>query len=159
MAVAKPPAPAGPSVIRRLHGAEETDRLTKKHLPAWVASGAVHLVAILLAYLIFGSGKKDASANVDVVNTTVEKQDDPPVKDLTNDDVGIDSNLVAAVDVEREAERTADAVVTIDPVGVPDAKFNDANALAPPGLNTSDLTNPGLTGENGNIMSGTGGAG
>src|SRR5207302_4742000 len=66
---------------------------------------------------------------------------------------------VAAVDVEREAERTADAVVTNDPVGVPDPKLDTANALAPPGLNAADLTNPGLTGDQGNIMSGTGGAG
>ena len=60
----KPPTPAptdngqpakpaaGPAVIRRLTGAEETDRLVKKHLPAWVVSGAVHLVLILVLWLI-----------------------------------------------------------------------------------------------------------
>ncbi len=156
-AAAKPPA--GPSVIRRLSGAEETNRLTKKHLPAWVASGAVHLIVILLAWLILGGKSEEQIVNAEVVNTSVTKEDEPPVEDLTNDDVGLDSNIIAAVDVERETERTVDAMVTADPIGVPDANLDTPNAIAPPGLNTADLTTSGLTGETGNFQQGTGGIG
>src|SRR5205823_940336 len=49
-------AATGAAVIRRLGGSEESthERLLKKHLPAWVASGAVHLVIALALFFIFG---------------------------------------------------------------------------------------------------------
>ncbi len=157
-----PPAankPGGPAVIRRLNGAEETDRLTKKHLPAWVASGAVHLIVILLAWLILGGKSEEQTVTAEVVNTSVVKEEEPPTKDLTNEDPGIESNIEAAVDVEREAEQTVDAVVTDDVLGVPTTDLMDTTALAPPGIVATDLPSAGMLGDTGNLMSGTGGAG
>jgi hypothetical protein len=153
------PSPAGPAVIRRLTGAEETDRLVKKHLPAWVISGAVHLVLILVLWLI--NAGRDASAHEpqDVLTTAVEKEDEPPVKDLTNEDPGIDSTVPAAVDVDKITDKTADYAVTNDQVGTPNTTKEDSVAYAPIGVVPTNDPNPGAPGENGPAQFGSGGAG
>jgi hypothetical protein len=151
--------PAGPAVIRQLHGAEETDRLTKKHLPAWVISGAVHLVFILMMYLFFGSTGAAAKPNNELLSTAVDKEEEPPVKDLTNEDQGIESNLTAAVDVDRIEERTVDNVVTSDAIGVPNTTMEDTVAYAPIGTVPTDSPNPGQLGTDGSAIAGAGGGG
>ena len=159
---AKPAAAAGAGVIRRVTGTEESahERLVRKHLPAWVASGAVHLVVILLAWIIFGFGSNNAKATDKILTTSVEKEQEDPVKDLTNDDEGLESNLKSALpEIERQEDRNVDAAVTSDPIGVPDAPSNDPNAYATPGLDPSNITNPGVTGDQGSFMAGTGGQG
>ena len=52
----KPAASPNAGVIRRLDAAREDaqERLVKKHVPAWVVSGAVHVAVIALAILILG---------------------------------------------------------------------------------------------------------
>jgi hypothetical protein len=159
-ATAKPgDKPAGPAVIRQLHGAEETDRLVKKHLPAWVISGAVHLILILFAWLVLANRPADVVAKNELLSTAVEKEDEPPVKDLTNEDPGIESTLTAAVDVDRIEERTVDNIVTKDDIGVPNTTMEDTVAYAPIGVVPSETNVPGATGEFGSAISGGGGAG
>src|SRR5256885_1729437 len=53
----KPAAGGGGAVIRRLEAAEETaqERLIKKHVPAWVVSGAIHVVVIALMIIFLGA--------------------------------------------------------------------------------------------------------
>ena len=68
--------PAGAAVIRRLGGTEESahERLVKKHVPAWVASGAVHLVIALVLFFIFGGRQAEALQSSKVLDTTAEKE-------------------------------------------------------------------------------------
>ena len=149
----------GPAVIRQLHGAEETDRLVKKHLPAWVISGAVHLVLILLAWIILSGQTKDAQAKNELLSTAVEKEEEPPVKDLTNEDPGLESNLTAAVDVDRIEDKTADNIVTKDDIGVPNTMNEDTVAYAPVGVVPTDSPNAGALGKDGPAIGGDGGGG
>jgi len=155
-------AGAGAAVIRRLEASEETsqERLMKKHVPAWVISGAVHVGLIAIMILLFGTKGASAKPAEKVVTTTVEKEEEEPEKDLTNEDPGLQSNLEAALpEIERVDKATVDAAVTMDNLGQPNAPDTDTTALALPGLNTGDLSQPGLTGDTGGAMSGTGGGG
>jgi len=155
-------AAAGAAVIRRLEASEETsqERLMKKHVPAWVISGAVHVGLIAIMILLFGTKGASAKPAEKVVTTTVEKEEEEPEKDLTNEDPGLQSNLEAALpEIERVDKATVDAAVTMDNLGQPNAPDTDTTALALPGLNTGDFSQPGLTGDTGGAMSGTGGGG
>ena len=156
---APPPATPGAAVIRRLESTAETahERLIRKHLPAWVISGAVNIG--LVATLLLIPQAPHVKATDKVVATSVEKEEAPPEQDLTNDDAGLQSNLEAALpDLERIDEKTVDAAVTNDNLGQPNAPDNDAQAMALPGLSAMDQTTPGLTGDLGNVMRGTGGS-
>jgi len=158
---AKAEAPKG-AVIRRIEAAKETpqERFMRKHLPAWVISGAVNIGIIALLMLIFGGPDTTARPPEKVVATSVEKEDDPPEQDLTNEDPGLQSNLEAALpELDRIDKQTVDAAVTNDNLGQPNAPDTDTTALAVPGLNPSDLTSPGVLGDAGNVMSGSGGSG
>ncbi|HSQ56829.1 MAG TPA: prenyltransferase/squalene oxidase repeat-containing protein [Gemmata sp.] len=157
-------APAKSPVIRRLESAQETaqERFMKKHLPAWVISGAVNVGLIALLMLI-GDRGATAKAPEQVVATSVEKNDDPPEENLTNEDLGLQADLEAALpEITRLAQQTVDSAVTNDNIGQPDAPTLDLNALNVPGLKTDDFANPGVTGDAGNVLpgsnSGAGGA-
>jgi len=150
-----PAKAAAAAVIRRVGGAEESaaERLVTRHLPAWVVSGLVHLGIIALAWLVFGFAPAPVKTQEKILDATVEKEAEEPVKDLTNEDPGFDSTIESALpDIERLAEKTADAIVSEDPVGVPDAKTSDNLASQISGLSVDAA--PGLTGELGNTMSG-----
>jgi hypothetical protein len=153
-----PKATAG-AVIRRLEGAEETphDRLMKKHVPAWVISGAVHVAFIALAILIFGRGDRDAKATDKILTTSVDTPEAPPDKDLTNEDLGLQSDLIAAIQNEREDKANVDAAATQDTVGIPNTDKQDDAAMALPGLTPAETSNAGVTGEQGLYQLGDGG--
>jgi hypothetical protein len=110
-------------VIRRVEVAEEdaASRVLTRLVPAFVISGAIHVVAIGVV-LLFVSGPKDASAKQrsdELVTTQVEepKEDE---KNLTNEDVGFDPDLAAATNAEREETVNVEAPKTDDPVGLPE---------------------------------------
>jgi hypothetical protein len=154
------PAKAGPSVIRRLEGTEESshDRLMKKHVPAWVVSGAVHVTVIALAILIFGNRGPSSNASDKIVSSNVEKEPDQPKENLENEDIGLDSNIASALpDIERVEKQTVDFAVTADPIGVPDSTADDMNAMKLPGM-VADAKDAGNPGDTGNVAMG-GGAG
>ena len=153
------PVAAAAAVIRRLEAAEETsqERLVKKHVPAWVISGAIHVAIIALAILVLGARKADTKQPDKIIATTAEKAEEMDEKDLTNEDPGLDTNLSAALpEIQREDEKTAEGIVTQDVVGLPNAPDNATTAYAPPGL-TPDLTTPGHVGTEGGLLTGTGG--
>jgi hypothetical protein len=155
------PAPKG-AVIRRTEAAEETahERLVRKHVPAWVISGAVHVGLIAVMILLFGARAASTKPPEKVVSTSVEKDPDPPAEDLTNEDLGLQADLEAALpELERVDKQTVDAAVTQDNLGQPTAMDTNPTALAVPGLDTGDVTNPGLAGDAGNVMAGAGGGG
>jgi hypothetical protein len=154
------PGGAAAAVIRRTEAAEETpqERLMKKHVPAWVVSGAVHVAVIAMMILVLGTRVTTAKPTEKVLATTAEKTEEPEEKNLTNEDPGLDSKIEAALpEIERLDKATVDAAVTNDNIGQPNAADTDTTALAAPGLNSADFTNPGAVGEQGNLMSGTGG--
>jgi hypothetical protein len=164
--VAAPPAdgkPDGPAVIKLIHGAAESphDRLLKKHLPAWVVSGAFHVIILVVAILVGFARPGEARPSDDIV--TVVADEKPPEEqkfDLTNPDLGLESALTAAVDVERVEDINVEAkVVPTEPVGLPNADATtpmDVPALA--GLGR-DLTELGVAGDEGNVLKGAGGTG
>ncbi|MBN9521129.1 terpene cyclase/mutase family protein [bacterium] len=155
------PAKAPPAVIRRIGGVEETthDRIVNRHLPAWVVSGLVHLGVIGIAFLIFGFRSPETKSTATILATTVEKEPEEVVKDLTVEDIGFEPHEASLPDIEREADKTSTGVVTDDPVGVPDATTADANALPAIGLPSLDSTVAGAVGTDGILKEGTGGAG
>jgi hypothetical protein len=151
----KPAAQA--AVIRRMDAAEESsqERLIKKHVPAWVVSGAIHVAVIALMILFLGKSNTEAKQPEQVLATTAEKVDEPEDPNLTNPDPGFDSNLEAALpEIERVDKATVDALVSQDNIGQPNAAETDTTALAAPGLNASDLAAPGVMGDTGSFMSG-----
>ena len=134
------------AVIRRLDGAEESarERLVKKHLPAWVASGAVHLVIALLLFLVFGGRVADAMQDTRVINTTSEKETEDPEKNLVIEDPGLDSNIDPSVSLERIAEATVQGIESKDVIGAPDPRA-DIGAK-PLGIGGMDFGSLGETG-------------
>jgi hypothetical protein len=62
----------GAAVIRRMEAAEETsqERLVKKHVPAWVVSGAVHVAVIALLILLLGDRTAETKPTQAVLQTT-----------------------------------------------------------------------------------------
>ena len=153
-------APAAAAVIRRVGGVEETasDRLVKRHLPALVGSGFVHLVLALLLFLVFGTKVSEPQASAKIIAATADKEPEETVKDLTNEDPGFDSAIPAALpDIEKLADKTAEALVTDEPVGLANAVTADPVAYATPGLLSPDQSG-GAVGDTGTLMSGPGGA-
>lgn len=151
----------GAAVIRRTEAAEETsqERLIKKHVPAWVVSGAVHVAVIALMILLLGSRVAVTKPPEKVLTTTAEKQEEPEDKDLTNEDPGLDSKIEASLpELERVAEKTVDAVVTTDTLGQPNVEATDTTAVALPGA-FSEAATGGTAGETGSALMGPGGAG
>ena len=80
-------------------------------------------------------------------------EDDDWTRDRMRERIGKLAGLAAIVKVgaatasERaELKMRVEAAVTSDPIGQPNAPDTDTAALNAPGLNPSDLTNPGLTG-------------
>jgi hypothetical protein len=149
------------AVIRRMDAAEETgqERLIKKHVPAWVVSGAVHVAVIALMILLLGERTAATQPTQTVLQTSVEKTEEEQDPNLTNEDLGFDPRIEAALpEIERLDQKTVDSKVTEDPLGVPDAPTMDPQAMAPPGLPSPDLTTAGVAGETGNLMQGAGGA-
>lgn len=152
---------AGAAVIHRMEAAEESaqERLVKKHVPAWVVSGAMHVAVIAVAILLFGSRKAETKPTDKILATTAEKADEPEDKNLTNDDLGVDSNIQSALpEIDRVENKTVDDKVTQDNVGQPNTTKEDPNANAPAGLG-ANFTEAGATGVDGGFKGGDGGAG
>jgi hypothetical protein len=150
----------GAAVIRRMEAAEETsqERLVKKHVPAWVVSGAVHVAVIALLILLLGERTAETKPTQTVLQTTAEKTEEEPDQNLTNEDLGFDPRIESSLpDIERLDQKTVDEKVTEDPIGKPEEVNNDTQAMALPGLPSMDLTTAGAAGDAGNFLQGTGG--
>lgn len=149
------------AIIRLRVSAEETahERLLKKHVPAWVISGAVNLTLVagflLTGYLFKSVAAKPSDRQLTAVIDDKDKAD--PTFDLTETDIGLDPLVAAAVEnTPLKAEVNVEAKVKEDePVGIPDAKTNESFS-ALPGMSAMDLTTPGSVGNVGNVMSGAG---
>jgi hypothetical protein len=146
--------------VRDLNAGEDPhDRLMKKQIPAWVISGAIHLVLIVLLVLFFKVGSVTSASQVQVVDAAVEEKA-PPEPNLTNPELGLDADLPAAVDNNREEDVNVNAkVVAEEPIGVPmDAPDVIQDVPPPPGLTAStEATGVTETSADGKAMVGEGG--
>ena len=153
------------AVIRFVTGAEETahERLLKKHLPAWVISGAFHVVILVSAILIGMRNGGDTKASDEIVQAIVDKPaSEEEAKDLTNPDVGLDSSLAAAVEVNRVEDNNVDAkVVEAEPTGVQSVETAAIDTAAPAGVGNNETLGiaPGLEGSFQGGTSGVNGTG
>ncbi|MFO0934959.1 MAG: prenyltransferase/squalene oxidase repeat-containing protein [Gemmataceae bacterium] len=151
------------AIIRRLDYRSETsnERLLKKHLPAWVISGALNL-GIMSGFIITDkiNTKAAAKPSDSVIETSLEeKPDDANPKDLSNPDPGLDSEIPHVTPSEIIAAVTIEAPDAInEPIGTPAAKETaPMDFTAPPGIGPIDLTNAGHLGDMGMLAQGTGG--
>jgi len=137
------------AVINIVEGAGETanERLVKKHLPAWVVSGGLHVVIALICLLITQAMKTlAATPPVDTVVQMGDKVEEPSNEDLTKEEEGIDSNLDTSIDTTtREENVTVDEVVTTtEPVGSPEAASTTVqDAIRAQGAPTENFTDAG----------------
>jgi hypothetical protein len=128
------PTRGGPApVIRRIEVAEEDGktRLVNRYVPAGVISGLIHVV-LIAAFILFDRyvSKNDTEAKEKKEVPTSTKLDEPPEKeiDLTNPDQGLDSELAAAVEVDREADVNVEApVVENEAPGLPNQEKDFAS--------------------------------
>ena len=154
MSTAPAPRPAQPAVIRKLQGASESSRqrLVRKHLPAWVISGAAHvaLIGTLIALDTFMPKAAATPKPPDELTVVTDKEIQEEVKvDLTNPDLGLDPELPSTIEVPNIAEQNvvADTVMPEEPPGIDSALavnvMQDFNP--PPGISTAGLDTTGLT--------------
>jgi len=162
----KPAKPTGTPVIRKLVVAEEDprDRLMNRQVPAWVISGLIHVLLIGTFILFDQLTKKDSKASTKLEPPTSTKIDEKVEKDpdLTNPDLGLDSDLAAAVEVEKEAEFNVEApVVEGEASGLPNHDKEFASQTANLGSFSDSLNVAGSlnSGTEGNVVQGFGGAG
>lgn len=156
---AKPTAPAGPSLIQRLHGTEESfqDRMLKKHVPAWVVSGAVHAVILAIMILIGRMGTAQEPTSSELIRAVVDAPtDEEKQKDLTNVDIGLESDLKSVAPNDNQKDLNVDAKVVPDEVpGVPSENTTPLDVPSLAGLGPTD--NLGRVGEMGEFLKGAGG--
>lgn len=150
------------AVIRRIQGTEETSqqRLLRKYIPAWVVSGAVHVVLIITliaADMLMGKPKTVAVSEAEL--TVVPQADEKPSDaDLLNPDIGLDPQLPNAIEADKLADvNVQDAVQTPDNPGIADAASDNKQDFMPaPGGVGSDQ---GAVGDTGSFLTGLGGGG
>lgn len=156
-----PPSPAPAALIRRVEGAHENARLLRKHIPAWVISGAVH-VALIAALILVDRFMPKAVAVVPTDEMIVlpdDKPEDPQDKVLTNPFEGIDPELDLAVPTPFVDDTVVDSKLSPSDVpGVTDsANTTKIDVIAPPGIAMDGP--PGTIGDSGKVFKGGGGGG
>jgi len=151
-----------PSLIRRSEGASEShrQRLLKKHVPAWVISSAVHVAlaagALLISAIFTKPMAAQSEAQLTIVNDDKDKDDKQP--DLTNPDIGLDPELMAAVPNDNLQDVNVDTKVqTNEPPGIESANTAKMDVIPPAGVGAADA--PGNVGELGSVMAGGGAEG
>jgi hypothetical protein len=152
-----------PPVVRltELGGETASQRLVRKHLPAWVISGAVHvlLVAVLIStqYLLAKPAAPPAS-DAELVVVPDEKAADEPDPNLMEDSIGLDPDIPAVAESEVLQDVNVETKVTAtDSAGIEDAASKvKVDFIPPPSVSTADLAPGGALGELGNVLSGGG---
>ena len=155
---------ANPAVIHAIEGPRETptERLLKRHVPAWVVSGAVHvaLVAVLIAIdtLAPSTAEAQSSQELIVVPDDAAADDKQPI--LTNPDIGLDAELPAAVDVAVVADQNVlNEVVPDAAIGLPDAVATKPLDVIPPTGVGDPSAKAGIAGMAGDFLNTVGGGG
>src|SRR6266545_2762838 len=151
----------GPAVIRQVRGAEETphERLMRKHLPAWVTSGAVHVllvVVLLVASVVFAKPAGGPASDSQLMVAVEDKNQDEKQPDLTNTDLGIDPDIPAVA----QNDNVDTKIAPTETPGVEESKETaKVDVLPPAGIGDPNPLNPGATGTEGVSISGLGSGG
>ena len=119
----------GVPVIRRVEVANDDlqTRVLSRHLPAWVISGAVHVLVIGVCILFLSSPTETTAKNDDNLVTTEVEEPKEEKENLVNEDIGFDADLAAATNVDKEDVANVEAPKSEDPVGLE----NQPNEIAP----------------------------
>jgi hypothetical protein len=146
-------------VIRRVQVAEEevAARVLNRHVPAWVISGAIHVV-VIGSFVLFMSGPKEAEAKADDQISTQVNEPHEEDTNLTNPDPGFNPDLPAATDAKVEAAFNVEAPAADGPVGMENQTNDTASQTLSPGL--TGRIDTGVTGpvaSNGDLAAGAGG--
>jgi hypothetical protein len=111
-------------VIDLVHGAEESsgERLLKKHIPAWVISGALHVAISLTLLMVFKFFVPPVQAKAPPEDVAVAAEDQPepppPSEDLTKTDPGLESTIETSLPNDREEKVNVDEQVQMsEPIG------------------------------------------
>ncbi|OWK36020.1 hypothetical protein FRUB_08583 [Fimbriiglobus ruber] len=136
-----------------VQGAEETShqRLVRKHIPAWVISGAVH-VALIATLILVDRLVPKVVVGDDVRHRDRRRPDDiekeqVPV-DLTEQDLGLIPELPPAVESEKLGKNNIDNPnLDTDPGVLIAPGAVERDVMPPPGIGTPSLT-PGADGDN-----------
>ncbi len=157
----KPSRSAPAPVIRKLVVAEQDskERLLKRQVPAWVISGLIHVV-LITAFILFDMWMgKDTQAKSKPEAPTSTKIEDKQEKDpdLTNPDIGLDSDLAAAVEVDKESDFNVTApAVDNEAVGLPNQEKEFASQTSQLGNPTNNVAEAGAIADNLNGMTAIG---
>jgi hypothetical protein len=102
-------------------------------LPAWIISGVVHAVFLLLFMLVtLPSIKADATVEVKAPESLSQIEDVPPA-DLTNPEMGLDPAIPTNYDVERLADVSVPGIpLPSEAIGVAGAPDGPAHTVPPP---------------------------
>jgi len=114
--VAIPPMP----VIRQIETSSDdlASRVLNRHVPAWVISGAIHVV-VIGSLVAFMSEPVEIAANTnEEISTTVQDPQEMEAK-LTEEDVGFEANLPAANEAKTVDKFNIDSLETDGPQGIP----------------------------------------
>jgi hypothetical protein len=161
----KPTRNAPPPVIRQLVVAEEdgTERMLKKQVPAWVISGLIHIAAVgglWLCYSLFDKNEVKGKTEPPTSTKIEDKAEKDP--DLTNPDLGLDSDLNASTEAEKVTDANVEAAsVENEAAGLPNHDKDFASQTANLGQFSSNLAEAGTSdkSDTGNILQGAGGSG
>lgn len=153
--VKAPPAKGGAPVIRRVEVAEEEvgQRVMNRHVPAWVISGAVHVLVIGMAVLFLSGAEQVEAKPNDIVSTQVEdpKEEDPI---LTNEDVGFDAEIPAAT--ASEIEKDANVIAPDNPAEAAGIQSMEAESAPQTAVMGVENVAPGTVGDTGGAFAGEG---
>lgn len=155
---------AAPSVIRVVRGASETptQRLLRKHVPAWVASGGVHVLLVgtlLAASILFARPPAGPPSDDQLVVLADDKNADEKEPNLTEEAIGLDPDLPPAVEADRLDQVNVETTVQAPDPGIETAtQTTPVDVSPPPSLATAELGS-GAPGDLGSTLTGLGGAG
>jgi hypothetical protein len=121
-----------PAVIRQINPGDDGAAVFLRMLPAWIISGVLHIVFIGMFLLVtVGVGAADDTLQEEIIETQVE--DAPAKEDLTNTDLGIDSEVPTNYDVQRIEEVSVPGpVLPNEVVGLSNAPEGPAQTIPPP---------------------------
>ncbi|MSR54262.1 MAG: hypothetical protein EXS09_13360 [Gemmataceae bacterium] len=124
-------------VIRQIETANDdlTSRVLNRHVPAWVISGAIH-VLVIGTLVAFMSGPVEIAANTgDDISTTVQDPQEIEAR-LTETDPGFDANIPAANEARTVDKSTSDALETEGPPGLPNQDNSTPSDAVRAGIGT-----------------------
>lgn len=142
------PAPKPTPVIRQVHGAEERHRALRKHVPAWVISGAVHvalIASLILADKLMGQVGANGKSAVSLTVVPPNEEEDEKLPVLTEPEIGLVPELEPAIEAEK-----------LDPENAAPAPSEMPGFPDPSKLPTDILAAPGIKGELGTVQMGPG---